>query len=131
MYSTSSFVEMLISIGFKAESNILTKEYHDGTKMSVDIEQRKLVFPTAIKGRERNDFYDDKHIENMVVFECVDRLLMKGYHPEHIELEKEWHLGHDPKGDVECCCITDKRWPHAGWVSDPDSAECGLPNRRG
>ena len=46
--------------------------------------------------------------ENFVVFECVNRLLEKGYRPEHIELEKEWHLGHDSKGGRADICITDE-----------------------
>lgn len=35
--------------------------------------------------------------ENFVVFECVCRLLEKGYKPDHIELEPEWKLGHSDK----------------------------------
>lgn len=31
--------------------------------------------------------------ENIVVLECVDRLLEKGYHPTSIELEKSWKVG--------------------------------------
>ena len=30
----------------------------------------------------------------MVVLECVNRLLEKGYKPENIELEKSWGMGH-------------------------------------
>lgn len=33
--------------------------------------------------------------------------MSKGYRPEHIELEKEWHLGHDPKGGRADICVTD------------------------
>lgn len=36
--------------------------------------------------------------ENFVVLECITRLMDKGYRPEHIELEKEWPLGHSDKG---------------------------------
>ena len=36
--------------------------------------------------------------ENFVVFECVDRLLSKGYKPEHIELEPKWKVGHGASG---------------------------------
>lgn len=36
--------------------------------------------------------------ENFVVFECVCRLLEKGYRPKDIELEPEWKLGHTYKG---------------------------------
>lgn len=32
-----------------------------------------------------------------MVFECVHRLLEKGYQPKHIELEKRWSLGHSQK----------------------------------
>ena len=35
--------------------------------------------------------------ENAVVFECVCRLLEKGYKPKNIELEPEWKLGHTDK----------------------------------
>lgn len=32
--------------------------------------------------------------ETLVVLECVNRLLEKGYKPENIELEKSWSMGH-------------------------------------
>jgi type I restriction enzyme M protein len=36
--------------------------------------------------------------ENFVVFECVSRLLEKGYKPQHIELEPRWQVGHGASG---------------------------------
>jgi len=36
--------------------------------------------------------------ENFVVFECVHRLLEKGYKAEHIELEPKWKVGHGASG---------------------------------
>lgn len=39
--------------------------------------------------------------ENFVVLECITRLMDKGYRPEHIELEKEWTLGHSDKGGLK------------------------------
>ncbi len=39
--------------------------------------------------------------ENFVVLECITRLMDNGYRPEHIELEKEWTLGHSDKGGLE------------------------------
>lgn len=74
--------------------------------LKADIRQHKLYYPEQIKGRERNDYYDESHKENIVVFECVHRLLEKGYRPEHIELEKEWHLGHDAKSGRADICVT-------------------------
>lgn len=38
----------------------------------------------------------------------MNRLLEKGYRPENIELEKEWHLGHDTKSGRADVCITDE-----------------------
>ena len=35
--------------------------------------------------------------ENLVVFECVCRLLAKGYKPKDIELEPAWKFGHNEK----------------------------------
>lgn len=39
--------------------------------------------------------------ENMVVLECVIRLLRKGYPASCIELEKSWKLGHKGKGRLD------------------------------
>lgn len=45
--------------------------------------------------------------ENFVVFECINRLLEKGYRPEHIEIEKKWALDHDRKGGKGDICKYD------------------------
>lgn len=42
------------------------------------------------------------------MFECVYRLLSKGYRPEDIELEKQWRLGHVPKGGRADICIYER-----------------------
>jgi len=39
--------------------------------------------------------------ENLVVLECVLRLLKKGYPPDCLELEKVWKLGHRGKGRLD------------------------------
>lgn len=45
--------------------------------------------------------------ENFVVLECITRLMDKGYRPEHIELEKEWTLGHSDKGGYADILVKD------------------------
>ena len=60
--------------------------------MGADFAKKKLYYPASIRSRERNDSFAAP--ENFVVFECVHRLLKKGYRPEHIELEKQLQLGH-------------------------------------
>lgn len=100
---------MLITIGFTADGEIYEKKYPaygPDVAMSINFATEKLIYPTEIRGRDRNDGFDAP--ENFVVFECVDRLLEKGYRPEHIELEKEWHLGHDVKSGRADICVSDE-----------------------
>ena len=106
MITESNFKNLLLFLGFTNSGERYEKKFpHLGTSMSVDYSKRKLYYPEPIKGRERNDGFDAP--ENFVVFECVNRLLEKGYRPEHIELEKEWHLGHDVKSGRADICVTD------------------------
>ncbi len=108
MITESNFRNLLLSLGFAICEEQYEKKYpHFGTSMRVDFSNQKLYYPDAIKGRERNDGFDAP--ENFVVFECVNRLLEKGYRPEHIELEKEWHLGHDAKSGRADICVTDSK----------------------
>ena len=96
MITVKNFKSVLQAMNFVQNNNIYEKEFPQySCALCVDFTQRKLIYPEIIKGRERNDSFDNS--ENFVVFECVHRLLKKGYRPEHIELEKEWHLGHDAK----------------------------------
>ena len=106
MIMVQNFRKALVAMGFSENNGYFEKEYLAfGCKMQVDFSAKKLIFPDAIKGRERNDGFNQN--ENFVVFECVNRLLEKGYRPEHIELEKEWHLGHDAKSGRADICISD------------------------
>ena len=109
MITAASFRKALMAMGFHTANNdLLVKSFPVGCSMQVDFQSQKLVFPTAIEGRDRNNGFDKP--ENFVVFECVCRLLEKGYRPEHIELEKEWHLGHDAKsGRADICVYDNKR----------------------
>lgn len=106
MITASNFKNLLLSLGFANSGEEYEKKFsHFETSMRVDFTNKKLFYPDKIKGRERNDGFDAP--ENFVVFECVNRLLEKGYRPEHIELEKEWHLGHDAKSGRADICVTD------------------------
>ena len=106
MIDVSNLKDALKTLGFVAYGDIYEKVFFEiGCSLKVDFQAKRLIYPNEIKGRERNDDFDQK--ENFVVFECVCRLLLKEYRPEHIELEKEWHLGHDPKGGRADICVTD------------------------
>ncbi len=106
MFNKTSFGEALLKMNFVPGGGCYEKTYPaSGAVMRVEYGANKLVYPEQIKGRDRNTGFDAP--ENFVVFECVDRLLEKGYRPEHIELEKEWHLGHDAKSGRADICVTD------------------------
>ena len=65
----------------------------------------KLLLPYVFDGIHQFLLIDNKdgtttfhQNESFVVFECVHRLLEKGYKPEHIELEPRWKTGHGASG---------------------------------
>jgi len=45
--------------------------------------------------------------EDLVVLECVDRLLEKGYAPQNIILEKQWKTGHGTSGRLDILVTQD------------------------
>ena len=106
MITESNFKKVLRLLGFHENGDSYEKRFPSfGASLRVDFTKKKLYYPDNIKGKERNNGFDAP--ENFVVFECVSRLLDKGYRPEHIELEKEWHLGHDAKSGRADICVTD------------------------
>lgn len=110
MITTSNFKQTLLALGFHTENdNSMAKTMSAfGCVLKVDFNNEKLVYPGSIVGRERNDSFSAP--ENFVVFECVHRLLEKGYRPEHIVLEKVWPLGHELKsGRADICVYNEKR----------------------
>lgn len=105
MITESNLQDVLAAMGFVEADGIYRKEFPGvQASMVVDFNKRRLMYPREIKGGTRNDGFDQN--ENFVVFECVNRLLDKGYRPENIELEKEWHLGHDAKSGRADICVS-------------------------
>ena len=102
MITSENFERFLESSGFVLNDNLYSHE----TGLKADILNQKLIYPDSILGHDRNTSFEMN--ENFVVFECVHRLLSKGYRPEHIELEKQWHLGHDPKSGRADICVSDE-----------------------
>ncbi|MBR3578614.1 MAG: N-6 DNA methylase [Bacteroidales bacterium] len=111
MITKEIFPDVLECLGFEKEEEIFKKDFPNlGTcTMSADFKNKKLYYPEnlgfTINDRTTCNF---EHPENFVVFECVHRLLEKGYRPEHIELEKRWNLGHDAKGGKADICVYDE-----------------------
>jgi type I restriction enzyme M protein len=101
------FLELLKSLGFKENGNVLSKSIGN-TSLAVDPVLETLIYPEndglKITARHTCDFSSP---ENFVVFECVHRLLEKGYAARHIELEPKWKLGHGSSGGRADILISD------------------------
>ena len=100
MIKINNFKKVLQSLGFSQEL-VETRwiKIVNGAKLEVDFEVKSLTYPEdkglTINERQTCNFSSN---ENFVVFECVHRLLEKGYKPEHIELEPKWKLGRGASG---------------------------------
>lgn len=104
MINTSNFRDLLLSLNFNENDDFFEKQFsHCEDSLKVDFTKKKLIYPEKILGRGFNDGFDAP--ENFVVFECVHRLLSKGYRPAHIQLEKAWHLGHEAKSGRADICV--------------------------
>ena len=98
MINQDNFVPLLASIGFTKNKSVFSKTIGT-TLLTVDISKQTIHYPESdglnVNGGQTSNFSAN---ENFVVFECVHRLLEKGYKPEHIELEPRWKLGDGASG---------------------------------
>lgn len=102
MITKDIFRKLIVEkLGFqKVAKNIYKKDFPDlDCSLKVDFDREEMFYPEDkglfVNERQTCNF---KANENFVVFECVHRLLDKGYHPEHIELEPKWKVGHGASG---------------------------------
>lgn len=84
---------------------------HAHYTISVDLTKTRATDVTIDYGPkitgDRNTTGNLAQSETLVVLECVHRLLLKGYKPESIVLEKKWKLGHDDKGFLDIFVVKD------------------------
>lgn len=89
---------LLTALGFTVRNRHFTKVI-GGVPLEVRLDTQQIIYPEAqglvINERQTCNF---SATENIVVLECVHRLLEKGYHPQHIELEPKWQLGRGASG---------------------------------
>lgn len=112
MIANDNFKVLLHSLNFQEDGNIFSK-YFSAIEftLKVDFNQQQLIYDPAYYPNEKNSEKKDNAMkiherqtcnfsanENFVVFECVHRLLEKGYKPEHLELEPRWKVGHGASG---------------------------------
>ena len=100
MITKDNLHNLLLSLSFEKNGHQYSKQFADSEiYLKVDVDKNLLIYPEAqgLKIWERQTCNFSAN-ENFVVFECVHRLLAKGYKPEHIELEPKWKLGHGASG---------------------------------
>ena len=105
MITPENFPDALRWMGFSANGDVYEKYFpaFDFT-LKATLRDRHLDYGT-IAGGTRNISYNDSLRENLVVFECVNRLLDKGYRPEHIVLEEMWKVGRENKSGRADICV--------------------------
>ncbi|MEI6435071.1 MAG: N-6 DNA methylase [Bacteroidota bacterium] len=101
------FIEKL---GFEGNLFTYSKEYkHHSYTIKVDLQKGKIFYrkdeKTTVEresdGQIQLGDYTTSNIsapESLVVLECVNRLLEKGYAPNDIHLERKWKVGHGASG---------------------------------
>ena len=98
MITKSNFKDLLKTLDFREDGNIFQKSIGEAD-LKVDFGEPSIVYPED-RGLivNRRDTCNLSQNENFVVFECVHRLLEKGYKPEHLELEPTWQVGRGASG---------------------------------
>ena len=98
--TNSNFKSILKSLNFQENNHIFEKHFpKTEAYLKVDFDKKELIYPEdkGLKINERQTCNFEQN-ENFVVFECVHRLLEKGYQPKHIELEPKWKVGRGASG---------------------------------
>ena len=93
-----NIAELLTLLNFNVEGNLYTKHYDSEVSLKVNISGNGHIYYRECGitvGRETTSNLVEP--ESLVVLTCVDRLLSKGYQPQHLELEPAWRLGHSNK----------------------------------
>lgn len=98
MLTQDNLSDMLGALGFEKKGAIHRKLF-GAAILEVNFTKKEITYPEAagLVINERQTCNFDAN-ENLVVLECVHRLLEKGYKPEHIELEPKWKLGRGASG---------------------------------
>ncbi len=107
MITKTNFKNLLKTLSFTEEGNTFQKSIGEAD-LKVDFGKQSLIYPED-NGLivNRRDTCNFSHPENFVVFECVHRLLEKGYKPEHLELEPTWRVGHGASGGRADILVSD------------------------
>ena len=99
------------ALGFVEETSkkeVYSKKYDNSNySLSIDFRNKKINYGKKISLGD-NTTTNFSQPENFVVLECIDRLLEKGYYPEHFTLEKKWPIVRTGKSGKADITVADK-----------------------
>ena len=98
------FINQLNFIPKENTSDVYLKSYPnlDNYSMEIDLENNTINFGNLIFFNDsKNTSQKITKFEDLVVLECVDRLLTKSYKPSNIILEKVYPTGHGTSGRLD------------------------------
>lgn len=118
MISIENIKSIIKQIGFTAENGrdgVYVKYYgnHGNYIIRVNFNTQKIEYRADDIDESNGINWGDsttcnfEKSENFVVLECVDRLLVKGYPPKSITLEKKYPLGRQLKGKLDIVVTDD------------------------
>ena len=106
-------LELIKALGFLPKentTNIFEKKYtlHNNYSITFDSKDKTIDFGSKIFFNDtKKSTQNFTKQEDLVVLECVDRLLEKGYAPQNIILEKQWKTGHGTSGRLDILVTQD------------------------
>ncbi|MHA0271661.1 N-6 DNA methylase [Mesomycoplasma ovipneumoniae] len=107
MITLENIKEVLLSLRYTESEDKYTYHFDEfDCNIEVDFRNNKIIYPEdkglVVNERQTCNLLNN---ENFVVLECIHRLLLKGYKPSHIEIEKRWALGHSQKSGRADICV--------------------------
>ena len=103
--------DLVKQLGFspkEKETGIYNKAYNNGCIIEIDFDSKIINYGKDIKCDSKTT-QNFSQPENFVVLECIDRLLVKGYKPKDITLEKTFPSGHGHSGRLDIFIKNEKK----------------------
>lgn len=110
---TMDIKKYIAALGFvpKNGTNGICHKIYGDYAIEIDFEKQSVNYGDGIIAESRTT-QNFSQPENFVVLECVDRLLIKGYKPQNIVLEKTWPSGHGTSGRLDICVNREDGTPY-------------------
>ena len=111
-------IDFIVALEFIPQNNsvnIYQKRYsnHDNYSIEIDLDKNSIDFGNSIFFNDsKNSIQKITKDEDLVVLECIDKLLKKGYNPQNIILEKVYPSGHGTSGRLDILVTNDDNFAY-------------------